>query len=192
MIGTYYILLLRNKKNFFLSKIIIYFGSILVILSIIYSFSIMGSPKNQRMLRLDERRVNDLQNIQYQIITYWQQKEKLPEKITDISNSLSGYSLPLDPEFEKGKTYKYVVLDDLSFQLCATFYLPMQNSWTGYKNGKIRPMPLDEKETDFVLSYPSAVSFGVNESWDHMEGDNCFTRTIDEDIYPPFSKIEKR
>jgi hypothetical protein len=40
----------------------------------------MGSPNSQRLFRLDQKRIVDLQNIQYQVINYWQQKEKLPEE----------------------------------------------------------------------------------------------------------------
>src|SRR5512138_3775674 len=38
-------------------------GIVLVLLAIIFSFSVMGSPAKQRLLRLDDRRISDLQNI---------------------------------------------------------------------------------------------------------------------------------
>lgn len=81
LVGAYYIFLLREKKS--LSKINLIFsgvGIILVVGAIVFSFMIMGSPAKQRQLRLDERRIGDLQNVQYQIINYWQQKEKLDRK----------------------------------------------------------------------------------------------------------------
>lgn len=52
----------------------------------------MGSPAQQRTWRLDDKRVNDLQNIQSQVINYWQQKEKLPMTLSELSNPMTGYS----------------------------------------------------------------------------------------------------
>ena len=190
-VGVYYIFLLLGKEKIFGFRIGLWAvikSSVLVLILIIWSFTVIGTPGQQRIWRLDERRVQDLQNIQYQVINYWQQKEKLPEKITDISNPMTGYSLPPDPEFEKGKTYEYFVDDELTFKLCATFSLPMQKGWNEYKGGGIMPM----YERDMAVSYPYPMPNGMNESWDHKEGRICFERTIDKDIYPPFPKIEKR
>lgn len=153
---------------------------------IVWSFSVMGSPKDQRAWRLDEKRTNDLQNIQYQVINYWQQKEKLPEKLSDLSNPISSYSLPVDPEFEKGKVYEYMPKDNLTFELCATFTRDMQKGWQENNYGGVRPM-YKEASDIAVSSYPYPGG-GINESWDHKEGRTCFTRTIDKDIYPPFEK----
>jgi hypothetical protein len=146
----------------------------------------MGSPAKQRQLRLDDRRVSDLQNIQYQVINYWQQKEKLPAKLSDLANPLTGYSLPVDPEFEKGNAYEYFVKGDLRFELCATFAMPMPKGWREYGNvGIAMPsVPVYDKSVSNIYPYGG----GVNESWDHQAGRTCFERTIDKDIYPPFPK----
>jgi hypothetical protein len=85
----------------------------------------MGSPKEQRAWRLDDKRVGDLQNLQSQIINYWQQKEKLPTSLSELSNPIMGYSLPVDPEFEKGNKYEYILVDKMNFELCATFTAPI-------------------------------------------------------------------
>ena len=191
LVGAYYTFLLREKNS--LSKISLIFGvvgAILVIGAISFSFLIIGSPAKQRLLRLDDRRVGDLQNIQYQVINYWQSKEKLPEKLSDLSNPISGYSLPVDPEFEKGNVYEYFVKDKLKFELCATFALPMPQGWREYSNsGGVMPMPMmyyGEKDISTV-SYPYP-NGGMNESWDHQSGRTCFERTTDKDIYPPHPK----
>jgi hypothetical protein len=170
---------------------------ILVILAVIFSFMIMGSPMKQRMLRLDDKRVQDLQSIQWQVINYWQQKEKLPVKLTDLSNPISGYSLPVDPEFEKGKVYEYNLKDakNLTFELCGTFSAEMPKGWQEYQNyykGGIAPMAAtDIAVSDVTTSaiYPNPS--GVNDSWDHKTGRTCFERTIDKDLYPPYPKVLK-
>jgi hypothetical protein len=160
----------------------------LVLASIIVSFLVMGSPLSQRKLRLDERRMQDLQSIQYQVINFWQQKEKMPETLKDLQNPLSGYSLPVDPEFEQGAVYEYNKTGAMSFELCATFAMPMPEGWEEYsKGGGIMPMPaVDTSSSEGGVSYPSRG--GMNESWDHEAGRTCFPRTIDPDMYPPFPK----
>ncbi len=166
-------------------------ASALVLAAIVTSFLVMGSPFTQRKLRLDDRRMQDLQSIQYQVINYWQQKEKLPEALSDLSNPLNGYSLPVDPEFEKGTVYEYKKTGTLSFDLCATFALPIPKGWQEYSSGGIvRPMmpaTMDSTATSGV-GIASPIQGGANDSWDHQAGRTCFSRTIDKDIYPPYPK----
>jgi len=192
IVGKYYILDLMDNKIFGLtikkSGLIFSIVSVILVLGAIFcSFSIMGSPFKQRLLRLDDRRINDLQSIQYQIINYWQQKEKLPVKLSDLSNPISYYSLPVDPEFEKGNIYEYIVKDKLKFELCATFALPIPQGWREYDTGGVRPMMDIGIKEAATIAYPYPGG-GVNESWDHQAGRTCFERTIDKDIYPPFPK----
>ncbi len=191
LVGAYYIFILKRqsyqtKLNLVLGGI----GILLVIGAICYSFSIMGSPGKQRMLRLDDRRVSDIQNIQWQIISFWQQKEKLPKDLVELANPLSGSSLPVPPEFEKGEKYEYNILDakGLKFELCATFALPMPKGWQEYNGGGFKPMPYMMEGRDASISYPYPGG-GMNESWDHQAGRTCFERTIDKDFYPPYKTL---
>ncbi len=191
-VGVYFIFKLKGKEKIFgfdLNIWTIIKSSILVLAMIIWSFTVIGTPWTQRQLRLDDKRVQDLQNIQYQIINYWQTKEKLPEKITDLSNPMTGYSLPIDPEFEKGKIYEYGIKGALTFELCADFGAPMPKGWQEYK-GYGGAIPI--MEGDVAMSYPAyPLPRGINESWSHEIGRTCFERTIDKDLYPPYPKPEK-
>lgn len=192
-VGVYYMFELNGRKKIFGFPVPLWAiikSSVLVLFVISYSFYIMGSPNTQRLLRFDDRRIQDLQSIQYQIINYWQQKEKLPEKLSDLSNPIAGFYLPVDPDFEKGINYEYMVKDKLTFDLCATFALPIPKGWNEYSSGGVMPMmPIYEKGIDTaVSSYPYPGPSGVNDSWDHEAGRTCFTRTIDKDIYPPYPK----
>ena len=188
-VGGYFILQLLGKKKMFgipvgVSSAIK--ASVFVVVLISFSFSVMGSPKTQRLLRLDERRIQDLQSIQYQVINYWQQKEKLPSSLSDLANPISSYLLPVEPEFEKGYTYEYAAKDKMSFELCATFALPIKEGWSESRGG-VMPMYTNEK----AVSEPAMIG-GLNESWAHEAGRTCFTRTIDPEIYPPFPKPESK
>ena len=128
----------------------------LVLVSIIGSFFVIGSPMQQRDLRFDERRVSDLQTIQWQIINYWQQKGVMPKTLADLEDPISGFTVPTDPQ--KMYQYEYTVgSKSNTFSLCATF---SAESRTG---------------TNY---YPQ------NESWNHGIGEVCFDRTVDADLYP--------
>jgi hypothetical protein len=182
----------KEKWKKIFSNIYTVFSIILVVGAIVYSFSIMGSPAKQRLLRLDDKRVSDLQSIQYQVINYWQQKERLPADLGILTNPISGFSIPVPPDFQNGEKYEYTVKDNknLTFELCATFSLQMPKGWQeyqGYYGGGI--MPVVDKSTSNV-SYPVPVG-GTNESWDHQAGRTCFSRTIDKDLYPPYPKVLK-
>lgn len=189
-VGFYYVMELRGQKKWGPFNIHTWSPSIfaaLVVLLIVWSFSVIGTPAEQRAWRLDERRTQDLQSIQWQVINYWQQKEVLPEKLEDLSNPLSGFMVPVDPEFEKGNTYEYKKTENMTFELCANFSAVMPQGWQEY--GGVRPM-FDGFSEDAAISARPYPGIG-GDSWDHDAGRTCFARTIDPDIYPPFPKEQK-
>ncbi|MEX2010233.1 MAG: DUF5671 domain-containing protein [Parcubacteria group bacterium] len=150
------------------------FAILLVLGSIIAGFVVMGSPATQRSLRQDSERVMNLENIQWQIINYWQSKNALPENLSGLTaGDVSGWVMPVDPE--TGSSYEYERTSDLSFHLCANFNLPTAE-YVG-NNGNVsiaRPM----------MAEPSIMMKGIS-SWHHEAGRQCFERTIDPDFYPP-------
>lgn len=189
MAGYYYIRQLRRGDTKKIDVWLSIKSSVLVLAAIVWAFCVMGSPMSQRDLRLDQRRIEDLQSIQWQVISFWQQKEKLPETLAELSNPISSYMVPQDPEFQKGNAYEYKKLAAMTFELCATFAQPMPEGWVEHRGygygGGIMPM------RDVAVSsmpYPG----GAGESWDHDTGRTCYERTIDPELYPPFPKPEKR
>ena len=190
LVGLYYLFELRGERGKRLMRIAcMAIASLFVVAAVVVGFMTIGSPATQRLLRFDERRIQDLQSIQWQVVTYWQQKEVLPKNFTELADPLSGTTVPRDPEFESGKEYEYSVKGPLTFELCATFALPMPKGWVEYSKGGIEPMPLVYEGRDgAVSSYPYPGPSGTNESWDHDGGRACFERTIDKDIFPPFPK----
>lgn len=133
-------------------------ATIAVIAMIVAGFVVAGSPLKQRALRFDERRVNDLQLLQSEIINQWVAKEKLPESLEALKDSISGFVAPVDPETEQA--YEYRVLGAEKFELCATFTLPSR----------------DEVKGRSIYPYPT-------ENWTHGAGRVCFERTIDPELY---------
>jgi hypothetical protein len=190
MVGWYYIREIRGTAT---SKIHWYLAiksSVLVLAAIIWGFCVMGSPLSQRDLRLDQRRIDDLQSIQWQVISFWQQKERLPKTLDELANPISSYMVPTDPEFEDGRVYEYSTNGDKTFTLCATFTEPIPKGWVengGGTYGFGGSMPMRDVA---VSSYPAPG--GIGENWDHEAGRTCFERTIDPDMYPPFPKPVKQ
>jgi hypothetical protein len=193
LIGYNYLYELKNHNNLNIKSrisLLCTIKSIVLFFAIIvWSFIVMGSPSQQRAWRLDETRKNDLQSIQGQVINYWQQKGTLPATLIELSNPISSFIVPVDPEFDKGRVYEYIPKDNLTFDLCATFTSNTPNGLRESNYSNITgPMSAggDVKTTVAFPNYPSGL--GINDSWNHGVGRTCFTRTIDKDIYPPFKK----
>ena len=144
---------------------------VLVLIAIVSGFFIIGTPSDLRKLREDENKVNDLRNIQYQIVYFWQLKQTLPESLTELNDPLSGFTLPKD--VQTGEAYKYERTSSSSFKLCATFNAPTRD--TGGQ-GAYQTLPVGPYEGN------------VDENWKHEAGETCFARTIDPERYPPFTK----
>lgn len=158
---------------------------LIVVASLVLGFVIMGSPSSQRKLRLDEQKVNDLSSIQWQVISHWQQKEKLPAQLTDMNNDISGYYVPLDAE--TGQPYEYRVVSggtDPSFELCANFNLESKND-PRYNYGE-KPIPVDIGGGIGSSDSRAALWYQESNNWKHGAGRTCFTRTIDPELYPPY------
>ncbi|EKE07602.1 MAG: hypothetical protein ACD_18C00031G0001, partial [uncultured bacterium] len=117
---AYYMWDLKRKENTGNTlKILATILSLVVLGSIIAGFFIVGTPQEQRNKRFDNQRVQNLSEIQEQIILYWQQKENLPTNLEELTNDISGFVAPTDPETKH--SYEYNVKSDLTFEICANF-----------------------------------------------------------------------
>lgn len=148
--------------------------AVLALVAIVSGFFIIGTPGAVRDLRYDAQRVSDLQTTQWQIVSYWQQKQELPDTLGEIADPLSGWVIPVDPE--TGASYSYEKTGTTSFTLCAEFGEPTPD--TAGKGSY--------PATDMAVSYPGGG--GIDENWQHDAGETCFERTIDPERYPPFDK----
>jgi len=146
-------------------------SGIVVLATIVSGFFIAGSPTHQRELRLDDQRVADLEEIQSQVVYYWQQKDVLPRTLTLLSDPIAGFAMPTDPQTEQ--LYDYQVTGDLSFELCANFAAASVSD-----GGSISPS--EDVTYDPSSGRPVAQLQG---NWQHDAGKACFTRTIDPALY---------
>ncbi len=160
VIFGYYIYDLRKGGENGSRGIFAWIAGGVVLATIIGGFVVIGSPTTARLMRFDEQRVQDLQNIQWQITNYWQQKGTLPVALSELNDSISGYVSPVDPD--KKTQYIYERTGLRTFKLCADFSRASEE-----RNGGI------SKPYGYEL-----------ENWKHGAGQTCFDRTIDPELYP--------
>lgn len=153
-------------------KIFAWVTSLVVLVAIVGGFFIVGTPTEQRMVRFDERRVNDLQVTQNEIVNYWIQKNILPPTLNELKNSISGFIPPVDPK--TNTVYEYNIKSGLTFELCAEFNLPS----------------LTNKSATSIGVVPRSVYEPYNQNWSHDKGRTCFERTIDPELYKSRNLVE--
>ncbi len=153
-----------NKKLKYFTWVV----SGLVAMTVITGFFIIGSPAQERIRRFDQQRINNLQNIQFEIVNYWTNKRVLPENLSALENSISGYKAPTDPL--TGEPYAYSVNGPESFELCAVFGLASDSQNT---ESAVPAKPIDG---------------GYSQNWQYNAGKTCFERKIDKELYPPLNK----
>jgi hypothetical protein len=127
---------------------------------------IAGTPPQQRLVRLDEQRVSDLQNVQNQILYIYDRDGRLPTRLADTADS-SGRNLDQIVDPESGAAYEYRAISPASFELCATF------------SAKTDPNSRGRHYYE-PITYPlyTGDDFYVEGSWEHDAGRQCFERVI--------------
>ena len=86
---------------------------------VIVGVILLDSPAQERLRRLDERRVSDLREISYAVDAYWTREGMLPPSLEELSSEERIVRELADPE--TGADYEYRVLGDSSYELCAIF-----------------------------------------------------------------------
>lgn len=86
---------------------------------IIAAFLLIGTPTEQRLQRLDDRRLAHLQELAHAVDRYWNDHTALPGDLAELVDGRRLSRLPRDPT--SGDTYGYEVTATDSYRLCATF-----------------------------------------------------------------------
>lgn len=166
--GYYLWDLKRSAKKTNILKILAAVLSVVVLASIILGFFIVGTPSDQRNRRFDDQRLSDLQLLQGQIVDYWIRKNSLPAELVKLEDNISGFAVPLDPATKQ--SYEYKIISPLSFELCAMFAKPSQET-----------AGIGRKE--MIYATPYSPYGGLQQNWNHEAGRTCWTRTIDPELY---------
>ncbi len=90
-----------------------------VLTVVIVGVTLLDSPAQERLRRLDERRVDDLRNIVRKLDIYWTREETLPASLQELAGEPGVFIELYDPE--SGRPYEYRVLSSNTYELCAQF-----------------------------------------------------------------------
>jgi hypothetical protein len=155
---------LKDAQNYWQTheKQSIYFGlvtGVIVIISLVFGFMNSETPAQVREARIDDRQVQDLQDIQWRVEDHYRTRGSLPVNVEDL---YTGLRSPVAPENRAG--YEYKITGDNTYELCATF---AQDSNVG----------------EFTRTYPI---YEKNFNWSHSEGYWCFERVIEKNTVQNF------
>jgi hypothetical protein len=154
----YYIYDVMGKLNGTSRKVWVGVSILIILGSVVWGFSVLGSPRTQQLLKYDEQKVSDLQNINNQVTNYYADKGTLPNTLEEMANG-NYYITQVDQQ--KQKPYDYKKTDEITYNLCAEF-------------NKASP------DTIGSNMYTSPVSYS---SWNHPAGYHCFVETINPNMY---------
>lgn len=157
-IFVYYISDLRNKLNSTTRNIWRIVAVVIVVGSIILGFSVLGSPRTQRLYKYDSEKVSNLQNMKGQIESYYLTNAKLPANLDELK-TVAYYGAIVDTQTKK--PYEYVKTGDLTYQLCAEF----------------NKASAEQLDNSYAYPYYDAV-------WTHPAGRHCFDQKINPQVYP--------
>ncbi|MFZ2523429.1 MAG: DUF5671 domain-containing protein [Minisyncoccia bacterium] len=137
-------------------------AGVMVVASIVWGFSVLGSPYTQRLYKYDDQKVNDLTNISGAIDNYFIQKNSLPNELSDMSSTYY-YFVSVDSQTQK--PYEYIKSGSTTYKICAEF-------------NKASP------DSDSSVSRPMGVI-----SWSHPAGRHCFERVVNPQYGKPVPAI---
>ena len=116
--------------------------------AVVAGMFVLGAPSEERVFRLDERRVRDLGTIAGSVDVYWTRYQRLPGSLAELRTQMGTAVSLNDPA--TGTAYEYRVTEgEPAYELCATFE---------------RDSSSDER--------PSSDLF-----WSHRAGRQCFRRS---------------
>ena len=99
--------------------VVLGFAIATVAAAIVAGLMIVGSPGNERMRRLDDRRVRDLIDITRALNGYWTKHARLPSSLDELLESPGTAVQSRDPL--TGQPYGFGVVGAKTYDLCADF-----------------------------------------------------------------------
>lgn len=159
----YYISDIREKLTSRSRKVWTIISTVIILASIVWGFAVLGSPRTQQLLKYDQQKVSDLQNISNEVQNYYQLKNSLPNTLADLS-APNYYVVQNDGQ--TGKLYEYNKTGNLTYEVCAEFN-KASNEKSSYPTIQIQMYPNN------------------GGTWIHPIGRYCFPQTIIPSNYPP-------
>jgi type II secretory pathway pseudopilin PulG len=119
-----------------------------VVIAIVAGLVLVGSPGEQRLRRIDQRRVADLQRLASVLDTYYYANDALPPTLEPLVDGRRLSAVPRDPSTDA--VYTYRPTGDRAYELCAVFDRPSDG---------LDPFPYDV-------------------FWSHDGGEKCFSFVV--------------
>ncbi|WP_440976963.1 DUF5671 domain-containing protein [Pseudoxanthomonas winnipegensis] len=135
-----------------LGRRLLLIGGLLAIGAVVGGFVLTGGPVHQRALRMDQRRVSDLQDIVTAVQAYATEHRRLPASLADMAAQPGVGLATQDPV--SAAPYSYTALGPKRVRLCAAF------------------------ETDTADKRPRR-PWMIEAQWAHGVGRTCFERDIE-------------
>ncbi len=153
----YYILDARGYwlQNEDKSKMYGYASIALVAVILFIGFSNIDTPSSVREMKLDEKQVNDLREIQWRIQDYLITSSSTPATLAD---AYQAFSVPAAPEDRPAYRYERT---EKGFTLCATF-----------AHDSVNP------EGDYPMARDMSQPILNGENWSYKAGEYCFDRVM--------------
>jgi hypothetical protein len=136
-----------------LGRLLLVATGVVVAATIAAAIMVMGAPDTQRQLRLDERRVQELQRLSEAIDTHAYRHGALPQTLSEITGRPGAAYATTDPV--TGVPYRYELDGPDDYRLCSEF------------------------DTDTARAGSRARPYG-GDTWAHPAGEHCFARKVDE------------
>lgn len=155
-IFVYFISDIKEKLNSKSRKIWGAVAVVVVLSSVIWGFSVLGSPRTQRLYKYDNQKISRLEELSYRVETYYGAKSALPNSMDELK-SYDSYVDMISKDLQTGKEFEYVKIDNVSYSVCADF---------------------NKESIDAgVKSYYSEVN------WKHAAGRDCLKKTVNPNLY---------
>ena len=95
-------------------------GAIVVVIAGVgYSIYVIGTPGQQRDIRLDQERIDHLRNISHNVDTFLELNEEMPGTLAELVGPRYSVRSIADPETDV--PYEYQAIEGNAYELCAVF-----------------------------------------------------------------------
>ena len=105
----------RLSKNILIAWIL----AGVVVAAIVIGVILLDSPAQERLNRLDDRRVSDWRELSFAVHVKWTREGRLPSSLEELSIEERIVRELADPV--TGDAYEYRVVDEDTYELCAVF-----------------------------------------------------------------------
>ena len=135
-----------------------FYGSLIIIIAVFASaLLIVESPQQARDRKLDNAVLEDFNTISNGLNNYYSENQKLPATLEELKSEVLFVAEENLKDPETGQAYKYEVIGDKKYQLCAIF----------------RTSNVDNQDVSNRF---------YNEKWPHKAGTQCIDQNIEKDI----------